>query len=326
MTKIDVRGLAGALALSFAALAPAAHADNWPAQPLKAIVPFVPGSSPDQVARIVSEKAGSILGQTIVVDNQPGAGGNIGTEAIAKAQPDGYTFGVSITGPLVSNTLLFDKLPYDPATDLSPLTLAVHQPSVLVVPASSGIANIGQLLEALKRKPGNVNFASPGAGKVSHLAVELLLQQIGAQATHVPYPSLPAALSSLLSGDTQFGALPPIAVMPMVKDGRLNALALTSSKRSSVLPEIPTLAEVGVPGIEGSAWIGFVIASTVPADIQKKISDALIEAIRDPEVTQRLQAQLMDPVGSKPAEFRVYMDEERKRWEPLITKLGIKGQ
>lgn len=133
-------------------------------------------------------------------------------------------------------------------------------------------------------------------------------------------------MSSLLSGDTQFGALPPIAVMPMVKDGRLNALALTSSKRSSVLPEIPTLAEVGVPGIEGSAWIGFVIASTVPADIQKKISDALIEAIRDPEVTQRLQAQLMDPVGSKPAEFRVYMDEERKRWEPLITKLGLKGQ
>ena len=167
---------------------------------------------------------------------------------------------------------------------------------------------------------------SPGAGTVSHLAVELMLQQIGARATHVPYPSSPAALTSLLSGDTQFAALPPIAVMPMVKDGRLKALAVTSSKRSSLLPDIPTLAEVGVPGIEGSAWIGFVISSKVPADIQKKLSDALIQALRDPEVKKRLQTPFMDPVGSTPAEFRAYMDDELKRWEPLIRKLGIKGQ
>ena len=226
----------------------------------------------------------------------------------------------------MNNTLLFDKLPYAPATDLSPLTLAVHQPNVLVVPAKAGIDNIGQLLEALKQNPDKYNFPSPGAGTVSHLAVELLLQRIGARATHVPYPSSPAALTSLLSGDTQFAALPPIAVMSMVKDGRLKALAVTSSKRSTLLPEIPTLAEVGVPGIEGSAWIGFVISSKVPADIQKKLSDALIQAIRDPEVVKRLQAQFMDPVGSSPAEFRAYMDDELKRWEPLITKLGIKGQ
>jgi tripartite-type tricarboxylate transporter receptor subunit TctC len=260
------------------------------------------------------------------VENKPGASGNIGTFAIANAKPDGYTFGVSITGPLVNNTLLFDKLPYAPATDLAPLTLAVHQPNVLVVPANSGIDNVGQLLEALKKNPDKYNFPSPGAGTVSHLAVELLLQRIGARATHVPYPSSPAALTSLLSGDTQFAALPPIAVMSMVKDGRLKALAVTSSRRSTLLPEIPTLAEVGVPGIEGSAWIGFVISSKVPADIQKKLSDALIQAIRDPEVVKRLQAQFMDPVGGTPAEFRAYMDDELKRWEPLITKLGIKGQ
>ena len=159
----------------------------------------------------------------MVVENKPGASGNIGTFAIANAKPDGYTFGVSITGPLVNNTLLFNKLPYAPATDLSPLTLAVHQPNVLVVPAKAGIDNIGQLLEALKQNPDKYNFPSPGAGTVSHLAVELLLQRIGARATHVPYPSSPAALTSLLSGDTQFAALPPIAVMSMVKDGRLKA-------------------------------------------------------------------------------------------------------
>lgn len=318
--------LALAVAAPLAApIAAAQAADAWPSQPLKAIVPFGPGSSPDQVARVVGEKASAILGQTIVID-KPGASGNIGTYAIANAKPDGYTFGVSITGPLVNNTLLFDKLPYAPATDLSPLTLAVHQPNVLVVPASAGIANVGQLLDALKKNPDKYNFPSPGAGTVSHLAVELLLQQIGARATHVPYPSSPAALTSLLSGDTQFAALPPIAVMPMVKDGRLKALAVTSSKRSALLPDIPTLAEVGVPGIEGSAWIGFVVSSKVPADIQKKLSDALIQAILDPEVAKRLQAQYMDPVGSTPAEFRAYMDEELKRWEPLIKKLGIKGQ
>jgi tripartite-type tricarboxylate transporter receptor subunit TctC len=317
-----------ALALALAALAPlaAAHAQTWPAQPLKAIVPFGPGSSPDQVARIVGEKAGAILGQAIVIENKPGASGNIGTYAIANAKPDGYTFGVSITGPLVNNTLLFDKLPYAPATDLSPLTLAVHQPNVLVVPAAAGIGSVDQLLQALKQNPDKYNFPSPGAGTVSHLAVELMLQQIGARATHVPYPSSPAALSSLLSGDTQFAALPPIAVMPMVKDGRLKALAVTSSKRSALLPDIPTLAEAGVPDIEGSAWIGFVISSRTPADVRKKLSDALIQAVRDPEVAKRLQAQFMDPVGDTPAEFRAYMDDELNRWAPLIRKLGIKAQ
>ncbi|CAP40843.1 Bug family tripartite tricarboxylate transporter substrate binding protein [Bordetella petrii] len=304
----------------------AAQAADWPAQPLKLVVPFGPGSSPDQVARIVGDKAGNILGQTVVVENKPGASGNIGTYAIANAKPDGYTFGVSITGPLVNNTVLFDKLPYNPFKDLSALTLAVHQPNVLVVPAKSGITSIAQLLDALKQHPDQYNFPSPGAGTVSHLSVELMLQRIGAKAVHVPYPSSPAALSSVIAGDTQFAALPPIAVMPMVKDGRLKALAVTSSKRSALLPDIPTLAEVGVKGIEGSAWIGFVVSSKVPADVQKKLSDALIRAIHDPAVQQRLQAQYMDPVGNTPAEFRAYMDDELRRWKPLIGQLGIKAQ
>lgn len=319
------RGLA---IMGIAMLAPvaAAHAADWPSQPFRVLVPYGAGSSPDQVARIVSEKAGAILGQTMVVENKPGAGGNIGTFAIASAKPDGYTFGVSITGPLVNNTLLFDKLPYDPKRDLAPLTLAVHQPNVLVVPAKSGIQNVTQLLDEIRKNPDKFNFPSPGAGTVSHLAVELMLQQIGARAVHVPYPSSPAALTSVLSGDTQFAALPPIAVMPMVKDGRLRALAVTSSQRSSLLPDIPTLAEAGVQGVEGSAWIGFVISSQVPADIRQKLADALIQAIKDPEVAKRLRAQYMDPVGDTPQAFRAYMDDELKRWGPLIEKLGIKGQ
>lgn len=302
------------------------QAGAWPEQPLKLIVPFGPGSSPDQVARIVGEKAGALLGQTIVVDNKPGASGNIGTNAIATARPDGYTFGVSITGPLVNNTLLFDKLPYDPVKDLSPLSLAVHQPNVLVVRSDSGMTSITQLLDMLRKNPGKANFPSTGAGTVSHLAVELMLKQIGSSATHVPYPSSPAALTSLLSGDTQFGALPPVAVMAMVKEGRLKALAVTSSRRSGLLPDIPTLAEVGVPGIEGSAWIGFVISSKTPPEIQAKLAGALIEAMRDPGVQSRLRANFMDPVGSTPAEFRSYMDAEFKRWSPLIRQLNLKAE
>ncbi len=325
-----LRLTAAALAATLAAFAlrPAWSADAspaWPVRPLTLIVPFGPGSTPDQVARIVSERVGASLGQTIVVENKAGASGNIGTAAIARAAADGYTFGVSITGPMVNNTLLFDNLPYDPARDLAALTLAVHQPNVIVVPAQAGIDTIDQLLAAIKARDDTYNFPSTGIGTVSQLSVEMLLKRIGAKAVHVPYPSSPAALSSLLAGDTQFAALPPAAVVGMVRDGRLRALAVTSAKRSSLLPDLPTLAEAGVPGIEGSGWIGFVIGSRVDPAIQRRLSDALREAIADPAVQQRLKAQYMEPVGDSPEQFRTYMKEELARWAPLIEQLGLKA-
>lgn len=324
------RTLIGSVAALFAcaSLATTATAQTpaWPTHPLTLIVPFGPGSTPDQVARIVAERASATLGQTIVIENKAGASGNIGTANIASARPDGYTFGVSITGPLVNNTLLFDNLPYDPVKDLAPLTLAVHQPNVVVVPAQSGISDIGQLLDRIKQNDDKFNFPSTGIGTVSQLSVEMMLKRIGARAVHVPYPSSPAALSSLLSGDTQFAALPPAAVLAMVKDGRLKGLAVTSSKRSLLLPDIPTLDEVGVKGIEGSGWIGFVVSAKVPAEIQKRLSDALREALQDPQVRKRLEAQYMEPVGDSPESFRAYMDDELKRWGPLIKELGLKAQ
>lgn len=332
MTRFSIvssfKRLPVAAALMLFAVAPFGAAQaSWPAdKPLKLIVPFGPGSSPDQAARIISDKAGEILGQTIVVENRGGASGNIGTYAIARAPADGYTFGVSITGPLVNNTVLFESLPYDPVKDLAPLTLAVHQPNVLVVPAGSEIKSVPDLLAALRQNPDKFNYPSTGAGTVSHLSVELLLQQTGSQATHVPYASSPNALTSVIGGDTQFAALPPSAVMGMVGDGRLRALAVTSGKRSPLLPEIPTFAEKGVPDIEGSAWIGFVMPSGTPEDIRKKLSDALIQAIKDPGVVQKLATGYMEAVGSTPEEFRTYMQEDLNRWAPLIKKLGIKLQ
>lgn len=302
---------------------PAGHDERWPARPLTLIVPFGPGSTPDQVARIVSERASALLGQPVVVENRAGASGNIGTAAIARAQPDGYTFGVSITGPLVNNPLLFANLAYDPARDLAPLTLAVHQPNVIVVPAAAGMTTIGQLLDALKKGEQRFNFPSTGVGTVSQLAVEMLLERIGAQAVHVPYPSSPAAVTSVLSGDTQFAALPPAAVMAMIRDGRLRGLAVTYSQRSALLPDIPTLDEAGVPGIEGSGWIGFVTGATVPAAIQQRLSTVLRQALAEPDVRARLASQYMEPVGDTPDQFRQYMVQERQRWAPLIKQLGL---
>lgn len=310
--------------LPLAVVVNTAHAAaDWPSKPLTLIVPFGPGSSPDTMARVIAEQASETLGQPIVVQNKPGASGNLGTAAIAKAKPDGYTFGVSITGPLVNNTVLYSDLPYDPKKDIDPLTLGVHQHNILVVPASSPIKSFDDLLKAMKSQAKPYNFPSTGAGTVSHLSVELLLERTGGKAVHVPYASSPAAVTSLLSGDTDFAALPPIAVMSMIKDGRLRALAAVSKKRLSFLPDTPTVEELGIPGIEGSGWIGFVAPAGVPADIEKKLADALMSAIKAPSVQQRLASQYMEPAADGPDAFRQYMDDEFKRWEPLIKRLNL---
>ncbi len=321
MRKLLHAGLA-VLAMSLSAAAAAA---DWPTKPLNLIVPFGPGSSPDQVARVVAEKASQTLGQPIVVQNRPGASGNLGTNVIAKAAPDGYTFGVSITGPLVNNTVLYDSLPYNPKKDIDPLTLGVHQPNVLVVPASSPIKSMDDLLKAMRDPAAPYNFPTTGAGTVSHLSVELLLERVGGKAVHVPYASSPAALTALLSGDAHFAALPPIAVMPMVKDGRLRALAVTSAQRTKTLPDIPTIAELGIPGIEGSGWIGFVAPAGIEPAIKTKLANAVIDALNDPAVQSRLLAQHMEPAANSPEAFAKYMDEELARWAPLIKRLNLKA-
>ncbi|SDM65348.1 Tripartite-type tricarboxylate transporter, receptor component TctC [Oryzisolibacter propanilivorax] len=287
------------------------------------IVPFGPGSSPDTMARAVAEEAGKTLQQSIVIQNKPGASGNLGTDAIAKANPDGYTFGVSITGPLVNNTVIYKHLPYRPATDLTPLTLGVHQYNVLVVPSASPVKTLPELVAAMKKPGAQLNFPSTGAGTVSHLAVELLLDRVGGKALHVPYKSSPDAVTSLLSGDTQFAALPPVAVMPMVKDGRLRAIAAVAAKRLSFLPDTPTVSELGYPGVEGSGWIGFVAPAGIPADIKTRLNAALTQALSSPSVTQRLKTMYMEAAPSTPEAFGQYMADELQRWSPVIQRLNL---
>lgn len=322
MRKIIRAGLMAVLTASV--VLPAAHAaETWPNKPLTLIVPFGPGSSPDTMARVVAEHVGETLGQSIVVQNKPGASGNLGTNLIAKSAPDGYTFGVSITGPMVNNTVLYSDLPYDPKKDLVPLTLGVHQHNVLVVAADSPLKSLDDLLNGVKAQDARFNFPSTGAGTVSHLAVELLLERAGGKAVHVPYPSSPAAVTSLVAGDTHFAALPPIAVMPLIKDGRLRPLAAVSAERLSFLPDVQTVAELGYPGIEGSGWIGFVAPAGIPADVQKQLSDAIVAALDSQQVGERLDTMFMEPAGGTPEAFGQYMDEELQRWAPLIKRLNL---
>ncbi len=298
--------------------------EQWPSRDIHLIVPFGAGSTPDQVARIVAAEASKTLGQTIVIDNKAGAGGNIGTAAIARARPDGYTFGISITGPLVYNQFIFSELGYHPEKDLAPLTLAVTQPNVIVANNNLNINTLEELVTAIKNNPDKFNFAIPGTGSGSHLSMELLLKAVGGKATAIPYPSSPAAINSLLAGDTQFTALAPIAVVPLAQDGRLKILAQTSDKPNSTLPDVPTVSSTGIAQIDSQAWNGFVISSKVPTEIRAKLQKALVDALKNEQVIELIRAQYMDPIPSTPEEFAAYMQEEKARWQPLIEGLDLK--
>lgn len=320
---LGATAIATAFIASSASITQAQTADQWPTKEIRLIVPFGPGSTPDQIARVVAAEASKTLNQIIVIENRSGAGGNIGTAAIARAKPDGYTFGISINGPLVYNQYLYKNLGYDPDKDLYPLTLAVTQPNVLAVTTESGITSLEELAEKIKANPDSMNFAIPGTGSGSHLTQELFLQAIDGDAMAIPYNSSPQALNSLVAGDTQFTALAPIALVPLATEGRLTLLAQTGAERIEALADVPTIKETGVADIVGAAWSGFVISNKVPQNIKNQLQKALFEALNQPTVISTLRAQYMEPTPSSPEEFKAYMQEEKARWEPLIKSLDL---
>ncbi len=321
--------LAAALVAAAAFVAPAAsvgtaHAQGWPDRPVRIIAPFGPGSSPDIMARVLADRLQAKLGQPFVVENRPGAGGNTGTDAVAKATPDGYTLGVSIGGPLVNNTVLYSRLPYDPFKDLQPITLAAWQPNVLVVTPALNVTTLPQLVDLLKRNPGKYNYASIGNGSVSHLAMELIAQKSGTEIVHVPYPGAPQAVQALIAGDTQIAALPASGVMAQVQAGRLRALAQTSATRSALVPDVPTFAELGVTDIEAQAWIGVIAPAGVPQPVFERIRAEVSEALAQPTLVEQLRGQMMEVVAMPTDRFVGYMREELDRWGPIIRRNNIK--
>ena len=294
---------------------------DYPAKPIRLIVPFAAGSTPDVFARVVGEKASQGLKQPIVIDNKPGAGGNLGTDLVAKAQPDGYTIGASITGPLVNNAVLYKKMPYDPFRDLAPITFGVHQANVIAVSPSLNVNTMKELMDLLRRNPGKYNYASIGVGSLSHLSIEMLKTLTNSFVVHVPYASSPAAVTSVLAGDTHILSLAPLAVMPQVQAGRLKAVAVSTARRVPQLPNVPTLRESGVP-MDGSAWIGLVAPAGTPAPIIERLNREFVAAMRDPATNEKLKAQYMDAEPGTPQQFAAFMQAELKKWTPVIKRSG----
>ncbi|NWG25469.1 MAG: tripartite tricarboxylate transporter substrate binding protein [Pseudorhodoplanes sp.] len=319
-----MRKLAFALAAILFALAPAA-AQDWPPKSVKIFVPFGPGSTPDIVARLIADQLKAKYPDSVfVVENKPGASGNTGTDAVAKAAPDGATIGVSIGGPLAINTLLFSSLPYDPARDIAPVTQLVTMPSALVVNASLGVNSVAELIALLKKEPGKYNFGSIGNGSLSHLAMEGVALKSGTKLVHVPYQGSPAAMTAILRNDVQMGVLPAISVTPHVKpDGPVKILAVSLPRRSAYLPDIPTLKESGVD-VEADTWMGLIAPGGTPPALLDKINKDIVEAIKSPAVKEKLATQYMEPVGNTPAQFRAVIEAEKARWAPIVKDAGVK--
>jgi tripartite-type tricarboxylate transporter receptor subunit TctC len=299
-------------------------AQDWPPKTVRIVVPFGPGSTPDIVARLVVDGLQQkYLTSTFIVEDKPGASGNLGTDLVAKATPDGSTLGVSIGGPLAINTLLFARLPYDPRKDIAPITQLVTQPSVLAVNPNLGINSVAELVVLLKKNPGKYNFASIGNGSLSHLAMEAIAIKSGAELVHVPYTSSPQAITAVIRNDAQMTCLPAISVTPQATLGAVKILAVSTARRSPYLPNVPTLKEAGID-VEADAWNGLIAPGGTPRPIIDKISNDVAEIIKQPAVREKLAAQLMEAVGSSPEDLRARMDDEIARWAPVIKTANVK--
>jgi tripartite-type tricarboxylate transporter receptor subunit TctC len=300
-----------------------AFAQDWPNKTVRIVVPFGAGATPDLIARMIADKLQGKLGQKFLVENKPGASGMIGTDVVAKAEPDGYTIGVSIGGPLAINTLLFSKMPYDPFKDVALITILTNQPSALSVPANLGVNSVAELVELIKKDPGKYSFGSIGNGSLSHLAMEAIAIKSGAKLVHIPYGSSPQAMTALVRGDVQMVVMPAISVLPHAQQGTVKMLAVTTAKRSPLLPDVPTLKESGID-LEADAWNGLIAPAGTPPAILQKIHREVVEAIKSPELREKFAAQIMEPVGNTPAEFKAQIDADLTRWTPVIKQQGIK--
>ena len=315
-----------AFALAALAVAAPAHAQGYPAKPVRMIVAYPPGGGTDIVGRVVAQKLGELLGQSVVVENRGGASGNIGTELAAHAAPDGYTILMGNVAPNAINVSLFKELPFDPVADFAPVSLVASTPNILVVHPSTPARTVKEVIALAKAKPGTLNFASAGMGSSSHLAGELFRILAGVEIVHVPYKGAGPAMVDVLSGQVQlyFATMP--AAMPHVKPGKLAPVAVTSARRSPALPDLPTVAESGVPGYEASTWYGVLApAHTSPAVVARLHGD-IVKILADAALHARLADQGFDPVGSSPEEFGAYIKSEILKWGKAIRDAGIRPE
>jgi len=323
MIRIVTKLAYAVAALTFAA---GALAQTYPVKPVLLIVPYAPGQGTDVLSRVVAQKLQESLGQPFVVENKPGAGGNLGVEQAVKSPADGYTLLIGQTSNLAINPTLYPKLPYDSLKDLSPVALIVSAPVVFVVAANSRYASLGDLLAAAKRDPGGVTFASPGNGTVSHLVGELLQRAAGVKLTHVPYKGASQALTDTLGGQVQSFMSSVPSALSQIKGGRLRAIAVTSAKRSPELPDAPTIAESGYGGFEANTWYGLLAPAGTPAPVIARLNAEVNRALRTPEVRERLASEGGEPLGGSPEQFASFLKAEHAKWGRVVRESGARAE
>lgn len=321
MKTLSTLGLAAVLGAT-ALTGSAAMADDWPSRPVTITVGFGPGSTPDLMARLIAEGLQARLGQPFVVDNRPGAGGNIALDGVAKADPDGYTLGVTIPGPLIVNPMRMDT-GYDPATQIRPVTILGTQPSILAVTPDLGVGTLDELVALLRANPGAYNYASIGVGSISHLSMEMVALASGTEVVHIPYASSPEAITAVINGEAQMAAMAPLAVRAQAEAGQLILLAQSSAERMPVMPDVPTFAEEGLPQIQAEAWMALVATGGTPDAVIDRLYAEVRAILDDPAVQERLTTFGMAPVGMPPAEFETRIAEEAERWRAVVQAAGL---
>jgi tripartite-type tricarboxylate transporter receptor subunit TctC len=310
-------------ALLLGAAATAALADAWPAKPVTLLVPFPPGGSTDAIARLLGNKLQEQLGGSFVIDNRGGAGGTIGTAAVKRAPADGYTVLVSSLGPLVIGPHLLKNLPYDPTKDLDYITVAVQAPNVLVVPAASPHKSMADVLAFLKANPGKMSFGTSGNGSSDHITAELFWLQTGTSGLHIPYKGGGPVMTDLLGNQVDSSFMNINTALPQIKAGKLRALSITSAQRSPVQPDVPTMDELGIKGLQVYSWQGVAAPKGLPADIKQKLYAGIFKTLNAPDVKPKLLEQGFEIVANTPEQFTAFQASEFARWKKVIEERKI---
>jgi tripartite-type tricarboxylate transporter receptor subunit TctC len=312
------------LAIAATTLATGAFAQAWPSKAIRIVVPFPPGGGTDIIARETSQKVAAATGWTFVIDNKPGAGGNLGVDAVAKSPADGYTIVLGQTSNLAINPTLYTKLPYDPQKDLAPIVVLADAPLVMVTGATSPYKTLADAVNAAKTKPGTVNFASPGNGTVAHLTSELFQKAAAVKTQHVPYKGANQALTDVISGNVELYMSSVPTLLGQIKQGKLRALAVTSAKRVDDLPDVPTINESGYKGFNAVTWFGLLAPAGTPKDIVARLNAEFNKALQQPALRKRLGDEGADPVGGTPEQFASLIKDDLARWGKIVKDSGVK--
>ncbi len=324
MNKLLMATLLASAAVAYS-VGSSAQPQDYPSKAIRVVIPFAAGGPTDVMSRALAQKLSAALGQPVVADNRPGAGGNIGAEIVAKAAPDGYTLLIGTNGPLAANLTLFGKLPYDPVKDFAPVTLYTYLPNILAVHPSVPAHNIAELISLLKSKPDEYSYASGGTGTSSHFSGELFKSMTGVRMNHIPYKGDGASMVDVLGGQVPIVFCSVLAGMRHVASGKIRALGVTSAQRVPAVPDIAPIAESGLPGFDLTAWYAVMVPAGTPKEIVRKLNTTLVQIIRSPELKEKIESMGGIPVGSTPEELADLIKAEIPRWAKLVKESGAKA-